>query len=219
MPNDSSLARDYLVTPELGRGPGVLILHSGRGYTSFIEQFCHRLSMEGFVALAPDLFDGKTATSVEESRVLKAEVDVDQTGRRLEDVGEFLRQHETVSRRAIGVIGFGYGAEWACRLGSRFGDECGAIVLFYGWEDADWNSVHAPILGHYAQLDQALPPSRVNDLRDEFKTYDVAHDLFIYQNVEPSFFETDATARHNADAAQLAWERTVEFLRRQLQGH
>lgn len=217
-PDESTVARDYLVTPELGRGPGVVVLHSGRGRTPFVRRLCHRLAREGFVALAPDLFDGETPTTVEAASSLKADLEVDPVTRRLEDAAELLRQHESVSRQAVGVVGIGYGAEWACHLADVLRAHCGALVLFYGMGEPDWSAVSAPVLGHFAQLDHEIPESRVRTFRETFRDHEIDHDLFVYQNVEPSFFETDETARYDEDAAALAWDRTRHFLRECLQG-
>lgn len=216
-PTKGDIDHDYLVTPETGPGPGIIVLHSGRGVTQFVHQFCHRLAREGFVTVAPDLFRGETPRSVTEAQEQKAELDERTIGRRLEDTAAFLLQHDAVSRRSIGVIGLGYGAEWACTLASRLGDECGALVLFYGVRETDWQIVSAPILGHFAHLDHAIPISRVNELRDVFQEHGIDHDLFVYSDTEPSFLETDETARHDVEAARLAWERTLEFLRKHLQ--
>lgn len=210
--DDSDVATDYLVTPEVGRGPGVLVLHSGRGLTEFVTGFCQRLSKDGFVALAPDLFDGATPTSPEEARAVKDAVDEAALRRRLADSAAFLQGHEEVSRRAVGVVGLGYGAEVACRLVDAGDVDCGAVVLFYGYEPIAWDDVAAPVLGHFAQLDRELPESRVKEIRETLAADGVDHDLFVYPGSEPSFFETDATARHDPDAAQLAWKRTSRFL-------
>lgn len=219
--DDSTIGSDYLVTPELGRGPGVLVFHSGRGLTDFVRQLCHRLAREGFVALAPDVFEGETPGTVAKAEALKERRDVDRVARRLEDVAAFLARHESVSRRAVGAVGVGYGAEWACRVASGLGDGCGALVVFYGVGDLDWSTVSASLLGHFAQLDHEFPRSRVEDLRDALRDHGVDHDLFVYQGTEPSFFETDPSARHDPEAAALAWERTLHFLRESLQddGH
>jgi carboxymethylenebutenolidase len=204
---------DYLATPTQGRGAGVLVLHSGRGLTQFVKHFCHRLAREGFVALAPDLFNGQTPETPKSAREIKRGIDSKKITRELEDAVEFLRQHEAVSRNDIGVIGIGYGAEWACKIAPVISEVCSGIVLFYGYEETEWESVNAPVLGHFAQLDHEIPESRVNDLRHRFQDAAVTHDLFVYPNTEPSFLETDTSARHDPDAAKLAWERTREFLR------
>lgn len=218
MTDGASTSRDYLVTPEVGRGPGVVVLHSGRGVTDFVERLCHRLAREGYVALAPDLFDGETPTTVEDSEAVKASLDPGRALRRLEDATSFLRGYEETSRQRVGVAGLGYGAEWACRLAASLEDDCGAVVLFYGFEDLEWSRVDAPVLGHFAELDHELPPSRVERVRDVLERNDVPHDLFVYPNTEPSFFEAEETARHDPEAARLTWDRTLHFLRETLYG-
>lgn len=207
-----SLARDYLASPDVGRGPGLVVLHSGRGVTPFVERCCHRLAREGYVAVAPDLFDGATPGTVEAARHRKDSLEPGATLRRLEDTAEFLKQYDDTSRRRVGIVGLGFGAEWACDLVAALGDDCAAAVLFYGYRETDWDDVSAPVLGHFAELDHELPRSRIAELRETFRSHGVAHDLFVYGNVEPSFLETDETARHDPEAAQLSWERTVQFL-------
>jgi carboxymethylenebutenolidase len=207
---------DYLATPTQGQGAGVLVLHSGRGLTQFIKHLCHRLSREGFVALAPDLFGGQTPETPETARQVKRQVDQEKTTRAIEDMAEFIRQHESVSRSDIGVIGVGYGAEWACKVAPSLSDLCAATVLFYGYQETEWEAVQAPVLGHFAQLDHEIPESAVNELRDRLRDADVPHDLFVYPNTEPSFFEADTSARYDGEAAKLAWERTREFIRSNL---
>lgn len=218
MSDDGPATRDYLATPDVGRGPGVLVLHSGRGLTEFVERLCHRLAREGYVAYAPDLFEGATPTTVEESETLKAELDRARTLRRLEDAARFLLGYESTSRRQIGVLGMGYGAEWACRLAAALEADCGAVVLFYGFEDLEWERVDAALLGHYAELDRELPPSHVERIRAILEGAGVPHDLFVYSDAEPSFFEAEPTARHDPDAARLAWDRTLHFLEQTLYG-
>jgi carboxymethylenebutenolidase len=211
-----TVAQDYLVPPEVGHGPGVLVLHAGRGLTPFVRKVCHRLARVGYVAFAPDLFDGETPGAVEEAEARKAALDEAATARRLEDTVEFLRQHESVSRGPVGVLGIGYGAEWGCRLAAEIGGDCAALVLFYGLRDVDWSAVSASVLRHFAQFDHEITKSRVTDLRKSLRAHDIRHDLFVYENTEPSFFESDESARYDVSAAQLAYERTFHFLGEEL---
>ena len=60
----------YLAGPAHGSGPSVLVLHAWWGLTEPFRQVCDRLAVEGFVALAPDLYRGKTTASVEEAEAL-----------------------------------------------------------------------------------------------------------------------------------------------------
>ncbi len=65
----------YLAVPENGNGPGVLVLHAWWGLTDIFKQVCDRLAREGFIALAPDLYHGKTASTIEEADQLASSMD------------------------------------------------------------------------------------------------------------------------------------------------
>lgn len=201
-----------MVTPTHGRGPGVLVLHSGRGLTESVEALCAKLARQGFVALAVDLFDGTTPTSADAATAAKDELDDRRARQVLTDSVTRLRRHDQVSRPSVGVLGLGYGSEWACWLASAIPDAVAALVLFYGYRDVDWDAVAAPVTGHFAELDGTLPPSRVEAIREQLLERGVTTDFFVYPGTEPSFFELDPTARYAPEAAALAWERTTAFL-------
>src|SRR6202171_5071993 len=83
----------YLAVPEHGSGPGVLVLHAWWGLTDVFKQVCDRLAREGFIALAPDLYHGKTTTSIDEAKQLASEMIKDETSRDLTaSVGYLLQQ-------------------------------------------------------------------------------------------------------------------------------
>lgn len=64
----------YLALPKSGHGPGIMILHAWWGLNPFLKDFCERLAMEGFVVFAPDLYQGKVATTIEEARLLRSKL-------------------------------------------------------------------------------------------------------------------------------------------------
>ena len=166
--------------------------------------------------MAVDLFQGETPTSVENAATAKETLDEAHAERVLEDSTVFLQNHEAVSRPTVGVLGLGYGAKWALKLSSDMSESIGAIVLFYGYQSIDWATIDAPVLGHFAEIDHDLPPSFVDDLREQLAAKDIDTDFFIYSGAEPSFFEEEDTARYSPQAAILAWERTSTFLHRAL---
>src|SRR5258706_12800417 len=74
---DGKTISAYLAEPSHGSGPGVLVLHAWWGLTEPFRHVCDRLAEAGFVALAPDLYRGKTTASVEEAQALGAALDRD----------------------------------------------------------------------------------------------------------------------------------------------
>src|SRR2546421_5603523 len=83
----------YLAEPSHGSGPGVLVLHAWWGLTEPFRQVCDRLAEAGFVALAPDLYRGKTTAAGEEAQTLGAALgrDVERGGGDIAGAGQGLR--------------------------------------------------------------------------------------------------------------------------------
>lgn len=111
-----SASDHYLAIPRCGQGRGVLVLHSWWGLNPFFREVCDRLASKGFVALAPDLYGGKVATTPAAARRLRASA----TRTRREPIYkflmkkiEFLMGHEAVTGREIGQLGFSMGGHWA----------------------------------------------------------------------------------------------------------
>lgn len=211
--------RDYLVTPSgPGGGPGVVLIHSGRGLTDHVKGIASRLSGIGYTTLAVDLFDGATPTSVDEAEACKAALDTDATARRLEDAARFLRGHDAVTRPALAVVGLGFGAEWTIRVAERAPGPIGSLVVFYGLTGCDWADLDCAVQGHFAELDQEIPLQRVRRLEAQLEGALPRAEVYVYDGVHPSFFEDEPTARYDPDAAALAWERLEAFLEATLRG-
>ncbi len=211
--------RDYLVTPSgPGGGPGVVLLHSGRGLTEHVERLAARLGHVGYTTLAVDLFDGETPTSQEAADRLKESLEPDATARRLADAAAVLRDHESTTRRRVGVVGLGFGAEWAGRLAERSPDAVASLVVFYGLADCDWAALDCAVQGHYAELDPEIPLQQVRSLESRLEAVPGRAEVHVYGGVEPSFFEDGPATRHDPEAAALAWERVQAFLDETLRG-
>lgn len=201
----------YLAVPETGGGSGVLVLHAWWGLTPVFTAACDRLAEAGFVALAPDLFDGKTASTVEDAEGLVNAVDGRATYETAVAAMEHVRAHPAVRGERIGVVGFSFGAAWALMLEGPIA----AIVVFYGTTDPQYVGAEAAFQGHFAENDPFEPAEAVRGLEDSlcaqgravtFYTYPATHHWF----VEPNRPEYDA------QAADLAWGRTLDFLRAHL---
>jgi len=210
----------YLALPERGHGPGVLVLHAWWGLTPFFKDVCERLTAEGFVAFAPDRYGGPTAATIEEAETLQQQRE-DQVRTEAALVGsvEFLSAHEAVVGEGLGALGFSAGAAWALLLSVREPDLIRAVIAFYGtglWLQGEYSVARAAYLGHYAEVDEWEPVDEVQGTEEALRA--AGHDVtfHIYPGVGHWFFEEDRAYHYDAEAALLAWERTVEFLRERL---
>ena len=109
----------YLAGPAHGSGPGVVVLHAWWGLTEPFRQVCDRLAEAGFVALAPDLYHGKTTASVEEAEALveALEQDVERVRGDISAAMQFLRDHEATKladgHGKLAIVGFSLGGAYA----------------------------------------------------------------------------------------------------------
>ncbi len=207
----------YLALPGRGSGPGVLVLHAWWGLTPFFEGVCERLAEEGFVAFAPDRYSGPTAATIEEAEALQTQrEDRVRTEAALRTSVEFLRDHEAVVGEGLGALGFSAGAQWALLLSVREPDLIRAVVAFYGTAQTDYSGVRAAYLGHYAELDEWEPVEEVRGTQEALRAAEREVTFYTYPGVGHWFFEEDRVGHYDAEAARLAWERTVAFLRARL---
>ncbi|MBL8090571.1 MAG: dienelactone hydrolase family protein [Anaerolineales bacterium] len=195
-----------------GGGAGVLVLHAWWGLKPFFKEFCDRLAKEGFTVLAPDLRNGEVAQTIDEAKALMEKSDGQLVGDTVMAAKDYLREKV---KNKIGVVGFSMGGAWALILASHKPDEVGATVLFYGNEGVDYAKVKSKVMGHYSDNDEWEPNEFVDNTFAEFKKAGVDATLHIYPGVAHWFFESDRP-EYDPAAAQLAWERTVEFLKKNL---
>ena len=205
----------YIAGPA-GGGPGVLVLHAWWGLSDGIRRHCDRLAEAGFVALAPDLYDGRTAATVPEAKALVEQLDDDAATRRAADGIARLRAHPAV-RGQVGVVGFSMGVWFALDLSAKHADVA-AVALYYGTAgEIDHGRGRAPVLGHFAERDEWEPPDEVASLEDDLRHAGRPVRFEVYQGVGHWFAESDRPEAHNEAAASLALRRTIGFLRSQLQ--
>jgi len=212
----------YLAVPEQVSGPGVIVLHAWWGLTEPFREVCDRLAEAGFVALAPDLYHGKTTGTVEEAEVLAAALDQDVERWRGDIAGaiQFLRQHNATKlaggRGKLAFVGFSLGDAYALDMSVRMPDQIAAVVVFYGsYPGLDYRSAKAAYLLHFAEDDPFEPPESVAQMEQELEAAGRPVTVFTYPGTKHWFFEENRP-EYDAGAARLAWERTIEFLHQQL---
>jgi len=202
----------YLAAPTNG-GPAVLVLHAWWGLTPVFKRVCDRLAEAGFVTLAPDLYAGRTASTIAEAEALLNQRNTPYMQALAVEAVKALRGHAlNTTHGKIGTIGFSMGAAWVIALASEL-DDIAAGVLFYGAGDGNFARIKAAIQGHFAVGDEWEPDEGVQHMEAELVKAGVATEFHRYTGVGHWFFEDDKPDHYNAPAAQLAWDRTLTFLR------
>jgi carboxymethylenebutenolidase len=210
------LSATYVAVPAAGRsGPGVLVLHAWWGLNDTFRDLADRLADEGFVALAPDLFgDSGVVKTVDEAEARTEAASGADMAARAESGLEEVLAHPAVIGRQVGVVGFSLGAAWALKL-SQHRPEVAAVVAFYGTADGDYSRSHAAYLGHYAPGDEWEPDDDVDTFEAKLRAAGRPVSFERYAGARHWFFEPDRPEYDRA-AADLAWNRTIAFLREQL---
>jgi carboxymethylenebutenolidase len=219
--SNGSTARGYLATPPAGAGPGVVVIQEYWGLVPHITDLCDRFAAEGFTALAPDLYHGETTTEPDEAGKLMMAMNIDQAGKDMGGAVAYLLASERVRGAQVGVTGFCMGGGLALVLAVQQGEKVGAAVPFYGlipWPDAqpDWSKLTAPVLGHYAGNDEYFSPEAALALQAQLKELGKSCEMFVYDGVDHAFVNDTRPEVYDAEAAQLAWERTLDFFRSHL---
>lgn len=200
----------YLAAPEKS-GPGVLVLHAWWGLKPFFKEVCDRLAEQGFTALAPDYYRGRIAATIDEAKAMLEQRDDELMGDTIKAAHDHLA---ALTKQPLGAIGFSMGASWALLVAANESDVA-ATVMFYGAGEAKYSQVKAKILGHFSDVDEWESLEWVRKMEADMKSAGVDVTLHIYPGVAHWFVESDRP-EYDSAAAQLAWDRTFEFLKQNL---
>jgi carboxymethylenebutenolidase len=171
------------------------------------------------VAFAPDLFNGRTAQTIAQAERLSGEADSqsDANFAKIASAVDYLWERAQPRDRGLGVVGFSFGAYYALQLSGRDPERVGVVTLFYGCGEGDFDQAQASYLGHFAENDPYEPAENIDWLENELQVSGRPVTFYRYAGVGHWFFEPDRIDACNEPAANLAWERTVTFLRENLQ--
>ena len=206
----------YLALPKKGHGPGVLVLHAWWGLNDFFKSLCDHLAKAGFVAFAPDLYHGATASTRDGAGHLMSKLDQKEAGGNLVSGVRGLQSHPGVRGKHLGVIGFSMGAFWSLWLAQELPADVTAVVLFYGTGDGNYSHIKAAFLGHFAETDEFESSAAVRDLEKDLRSRVEHLTFYTYPGTTHWFFEKDRPDAYDDSAAKLAWQRTIRFLTTQL---
>lgn len=211
--------KGYLVRPAgvTDKLPAVIVIHENRGLNAHIKDVTRRMALEGFVALAPDFLSPQGGTPVDEDQAREMIGKLDPAGNIANGVATvaFLGSHEATTGK-VGAIGFCWGGGMVNNLAVNSPD-LGAGVAYYGMQAKaeDVPKIKAPLLLHYAGLDERINAgieAYRKALTENGKTFTIE----MYDGVNHAFNNDTSEARYDKAAADLAWGRTVAFLKEHL---
>lgn len=210
----------YVAIPPSGSGMGLIVLQEWWGLVPYIKSVADRFAEAGFVALAPDLFDGKQTTAPDEAERLLMDLNIEQTAAKLQTAIDFLVNHEAVTHPKLGIIGFCMGGQLAL-LAATLNPEIGATVDFYGIHPnvkPDFSQLSSPVLGIFGEIDGFVPTDAVAALETAIQQAGGSIESHTYPNADHAFFNDTRPEVYDPNAAADAWNRTLKFLQTNLSG-
>ncbi len=208
---DGKPVNAFLALPAGGTGPGVLVLHAWWGLNSFFKDLCGRLAAEGFVALAPDLYHGPIADTVEGAQSLADSADQKQIGDTIHAAMDYLGSLPAATGDRISLVGFSMGAAWVLLTASKSSYPIGASVVFYGAYNLDFSKMKSKFMGHFSNVDAWEPIEGIRGMQQSMQQAGVDAVYHFYPGLPHWFCETDRP-EYDPAAAELAWKRTISFL-------
>ncbi len=195
---------------------GIVVVHENRGLNPHIEDVARRASLAGFISIAPDALTplGGYPGDDDKGREMQSKRDRNEMQEDFIAAYDYLKNHKECNGK-VGVVGFCFGGGIANMMAVRI-PELAASVPFYGGQPAteDVPKIKAPLLLHYAALD-----ARVNEgwpaYEAALKANNKEYKSYIYPNVNHGF-HNDTTPRYDKAAAELAWQRTIDFFKEKL---
>ncbi|MFY9553208.1 MAG: dienelactone hydrolase family protein [Blastocatellia bacterium] len=216
--SNGGTATGYLALPASGKGPGVIVIQEWWGLVPHIKRVTDRFAAEGFVALAPDLYHGKTTSSPDEAGKLMMAMRIDEAEKDLRGAGQYLLDHQATTAGKVGTVGFCMGGALSLYAATK-NPKVGACVVFYGGHPnvkPDLANLEAPLLGLYAERDGYVTVASVRELERQLGELGKSAEIHIYPGVDHGFFNDERPEVYNEAAAKNAWERVVGFFREHL---
>jgi carboxymethylenebutenolidase len=219
---DGQSVNGYLAEPSENRiAPGVVVIQEWWGLNDQIKGVADKLAAAGYRALVPDLFRGKVALEAQEAEHLMNSLNFgDAAGQDVRGAVQYLKASGSPK---VGVTGFCMGGALTL-LAAVNVPELDAAVVWYGvppLEYVDASKIKIPLMGHFGIRDTVFPIATVDELEKKLRQSGVTFEFFRYDAKHAFANETADSKKldflkYDAKAAELAWQRTVEFLAKHL---
>ncbi len=203
----------FLAIPKgTGKFPGVLVIQEIWGLVENLKDITRKFAREGYVALAVDLYDGKTVAKLEDGRSIREKISEDMMLKDINAGFEYMKSLPNVKSNRIGSVGYCMGGGLSLKLACE-NKELAAAVVFYGRNPSPIDlvkNIKCPLMGNYAGEDKGITEADVNLLRDILKKYGKTYDIKIYPGAPHGFFN-DTRESYRPEAAKDAWQRVLNF--------
>ena len=219
--SNGGTASGYLASPASGKGPGVIVIQEWWGLIPQVKGIADMFAREGFNALAPDFYHGKSAKIGEpdEARKLMMELDIAQAAKDATGAAQYLAAHPKTSSKKVGVIGFCMGGMLALMTGTVAPDTVGAVVDCYGvppQQKPDYSKMKGiPVLFIFGGKDEhvmhALPT-----LEADLVAAGVPFEKVVYPEADHAFLNEQRADAHRPGDAKDAWPKIMSFLKEHL---
>jgi carboxymethylenebutenolidase len=210
-----------------GRYPIVVVVSGSTFDDEYIQNMTAKFAQEKFVSISPNIFSlQKDSMTMDEKRKVLAEQITDENiFRDLEAAIDYLKQQKFAKRKKIGVTGFCFGGRCALMFAAH-DKKIDAVVPFYGnlktpafanrkQDPVDIvNQIKIPVQGHYSENDEEIPLEQLKKFETNLKNQGTEVEVFTYQ--APHGFFAYNRKSYNAEAAQLSWQRTIDFFKKNL---
>jgi carboxymethylenebutenolidase len=218
-PGETGDVKAYLSRPKEGKKyPAVIVIHENRGLQPHIQDVTRRMAKEGFLTLAPDALSplgGTPENDPDKARTMIGELDNEKTIKNFVAAVKYLETNP-LSTGKVGCTGFCWGGGMTNQVAVH-APTLAAAVPYYGKQPLpeEVALIKAPILAHYAENDSFINPG-IPAFEEALKKAGIEYKIYTYPGTSHGFNNDTNPERYNAEAAKLAWQRTVEFFKAKL---
>jgi carboxymethylenebutenolidase len=209
----------YVAPAQPTPGPGVLLLHSWWGLNEDMRDLADRLAGDGFTVMAPDLFSGRVLTTIADADAFTTAIErggggpgglnPDRIMARVEASLDHLLAHPDVRGDRAAIVALSFGGWYGSQVAAKRSDVAAFVSIYSDVYEAPGRAAY---LGHFAQDDQFVDSTPVADMQENLGEGSAAH---VYPGTKHWFMEPDRP-EFDKEAAELAYSRTVDFLRANL---
>jgi carboxymethylenebutenolidase len=211
---DGRTARAALAKPSVANAPGLILIHEWWGLNDEMREIATRMAGEGYQALAVDLFEGQTANEPTRAKELMGSLDPAKATATLVGWIDWLRKAPGGNGK-VGTLGFCLGGAWS--LNASLATPVDATVIYYGnvkKTAEELKPLKGPVLGHFGRLDQAITVESADAFREALRAANKSGEIHVYEANHA--FSRLGGPNYDAKSAELAEQRTLAFLRKNL---